>query len=254
MALGVESAPSRFSDRVQRFLERVEHRVARSPPEREAAFRLRYESYARNGLLRPRADGRIYDPPYDDAPNTWITTTFVDGELAGTTRVNLGAREDAILPSLQVYPDVIAPRLRAGQVIVEFTRLAARLSLSSLYSELAYIIMRPAYLAADHFDADLAVATPRAEHVAFYHRVFAGEVLCPPRDYPGLTVKLACMGANYRSVRQNIEARYPFYKSTLAEREALFGPRHSGFESHARMKRSGGGFPERLGAALARSG
>jgi hypothetical protein len=253
MGVVIGGAPSRFSDRVLKLLERIEHRVARSPAEREAVFRLRYDSYLRNGLVRPRADGRMHDPNYDDAPNAWMTTTFVDGELAGTTRVNLGQGEQAILPSLQVYPDVIAARLRAGQVIVEFTRLAAQLSLAEKYSELAYCIMRPAYMAADHFDADVAIATPRADHVAFYRRVFQGEVLCSPRDYPGLTVKLACMSANYRLVRQDIEARYPFYKSTLAEREALFGPRPSALDSRVERVRPGGEFPARLGMALARS-
>lgn len=34
-----------FSDRVLRLLERVEHRVATAPAEREAAFRLRFEAY-----------------------------------------------------------------------------------------------------------------------------------------------------------------------------------------------------------------
>ena len=32
------------------------------------------------------------------------------------------------------------------------------------------------------------------------------------------------MGANFHANRERIEARYPFYSSTVAEREALFGP------------------------------
>ncbi len=116
----IADTASRFSDRVLRFLERVEHRVARTPAEREAVYQLRYEAYIRNGLIEPRADRRLHDERYDDAPDAWITTTFIDGELAGTTRVNLAADEDAILPSFTVYPDVIGPYLRAGRVIVEF--------------------------------------------------------------------------------------------------------------------------------------
>jgi hypothetical protein len=220
----IGGAASRFSDRVLRFLERAEHRIAKSPAEREAAFRLRYQAYLRNGLLAPRADGQIYDERYDDAPNAWITMTFVDGELAGTTRLNLGAGENAILPSLSVYPDVIAPRLRAGNVMIETTRLAARLDLSSAHPELAYIIMRPGYLAAGHFDADFAIASPRAEHMAFYRRVFSFDSWCEPRDYPGLTAKFGCMGADFQASRERIETRYPIFRSTAAEREALFGP------------------------------
>ncbi|MBV8107747.1 MAG: hypothetical protein JO223_24620 [Hyphomicrobiales bacterium] len=225
MGAAISSAPTTFSEHVFKFLEKVEHRVASNPAEREAVFRLRYDAYRGNGFLKPRLDEKLYDPLYDSGPMAWITMTFVDGELAGTVRVSVGTAENAVLPGLQVFSDILAPRLRARQTIVEFTRLAAKLSLSSARPELPYIIMRPGFIAAQHFDADFAVATPREEHIAFYKRAFGAALWCAPRDYPGLTAKLACMGANYPAVRSAIEARYPFYKSTAAERAALFGPR-----------------------------
>jgi hypothetical protein len=213
-----------FADRVLRLLERVEHRIATAPAERDAAFRLRYDAYRRIGFLARPGGDKLYDPRYDDAPNAWITTTYVDGELAGTVRINVGADENAVLPGLQVFRDVLAPKLSAGQTVAEFTRLAARLSLASVHPELAYLVMRPAFMAAEHFEADFAVGTPRAEHIAFYRRAFGASVWRPPRDYPGLTAKLACVGAEYRSAREFIESRYPFFRSDSAEREALFGP------------------------------
>jgi hypothetical protein len=220
----IADATSRFSERLLRFLERVEHRVAKSADQREAVFRLRYKAYLRNGLMTERPDGQLYDPKYDDAPNAWVTMTLVDGELAGTTRINVARGDYSGLPAVHVYPKVMAVRLIDRPVVVEFTRLAARLELSSAYPELAYMIMRPAFLAAEHFDADLAVASPRAEHLAFYRRVFDGVAWCEPCDYPGLTAKFACMGANFRANRERIVTRYPFYRSSAAEREALFGP------------------------------
>jgi hypothetical protein len=218
-------APNPFSDRVLRLLERVQHRIATKPADREAAFRLRFEAYQKIGFLQQSDGDQLYDPRYDDAPNAWITMTFLDGELADTVRVNIGADENAILPGLQVFADVLVPRLAAGEVVAEFTRLAARLSLSRIHPELAYILMRPAFMAAQHFDADCGVGTPRAEHIAFYSRAFGATVWRPPRDYPGLTAKLACVGADFRPARQRIEARYPFFKSDAAERESLFGGR-----------------------------
>jgi hypothetical protein len=220
----IVDTPSRFSDRVFRLLERIEYRIAKSSVEREAVFRLRYDAYRRNELLEPRADGQLYDERYDNAPNALITMTFLDGELAGTTRLNLGAGERAILPSLGVYRDVVEPRLRAGRSLIETTRLAAQLDTSSAHAELAYLIMRPGYMAAAHFDADYAVASPRAEHMAFYRRVLCFVPWCEPRPYPGLTAKFACMGANFQENKRRIEARYPFYSSTGVERQALFGP------------------------------
>jgi N-acyl amino acid synthase FeeM len=230
------AATSRFSERLLRLLERTEHRVARTPAEREAAFRLRYEAYLRNGLLEPRADGQMYDEGYDDGPSAWITTTYIDGELAGTARVNVSSDGDAVLPCFNVYPDVVAPPLRAGRVIVEITRLAAQLTLSSALPELAYVAVRPAYLAARHFNADFAVATPRGEHMAFYRRVFQFAPWCEPRDYPGLSAKFGCMGMDFQGSRERVEERYPIYRSTSAEREALFGPVDAAFGAKARAR------------------
>jgi hypothetical protein len=148
----------------------------------------------------------------------------VEDLLTFSVRVNVGGDENAILPGLQVFRDVLAPKLSAGQTIAEFTRLAARLSITSVHPELAYLVMRPAFMAAEHFGADFAVGTPRAEHIAFYRRAFGASVWRPPRDYPGLTAKLACVGAEYRRAREFIASRYPFFRSDSAEREALFGP------------------------------
>jgi hypothetical protein len=228
MTSATGGAPTSFSDRVLRFLERVEHRIAKTDAEREAAFRMRYDAYARIAWIEPRSDRRLFDARYDDADTTWITLTFVDGELAATTRLNLGIGEDALLPSLTVFPDVIAPRLKAGFVILETTRLAADMRISGSNPELAYIAMRPGYMAGVHFDVDFGVATTRREHMPFYRRVFQFVPWCEPRAYPGLTTEIGCMGMDLRDVRARIEARYPFFKSEPTERELLFGPRGEG--------------------------
>jgi hypothetical protein len=251
MTASVGALPG-FSDRVLRFLERVEHRIARTDCEREAAFRLRHDAYVRNDLMQPRPDQRLFDKPYDTAANAWITTTFVDGELAATTRLNLGIGEDCILPSMAVYPDVVAPRLKAGFVILETTRLAANIRISGSNPEVAYLAMRPGFMAAVHFDIDLAVASPRLEHMAFYRRVLLFAQWCEPRPYPGLTAKFGCMGAEFQDAQARIEARYPFYKSAPTEREALFGPRARELDlGFGAVSRTGG---RRLGAELSITG
>jgi hypothetical protein len=207
MSSATGSVPTSFSDRVLRFLERVEHRIARTDCEREAAFQLRHDAYVRNDLMGPQADRRLFDKAYDIAPNAWITLTFVDGELVATTRLNLGVGEDALLPSMAVYPDVIAPRLKAGFAILETTRLAADIRISGSNPELAYLAMRPGFMAAVHFDIDFAVASPRLEHMAFYRRVLLFSQWCEPRPYPGLTAKFGCMGADFHAAQAQIEAR-----------------------------------------------
>jgi hypothetical protein len=239
MNSATDGVPMSFSDRVLRFLERVEHRIAKTDLEREAAFQLRYDAYVRNDLLEPRADRRIFDKHYDLGDNAWITLTFLDGELAATTRLNLSTGENSLLPSMAVYPDVIAPKLRAGFSILETTRLAADLRISGSNPELAYVAMRPGFMAAAHFDIDFAVASPRLEHMAFYRRVLLFSQWCEPRPYPGLTAKFGCMGADFHDSRDRIEARYAFFKSDPEERDKLFG-------SSTRPDRFDGGRASRL--------
>jgi hypothetical protein len=222
MDAGVGGTTSRFSDRVLRFLERVEHRCAVTRAEKEAVYRLRYEAYIREGLVDPRADGRLCDRTLDDAPNARITTTFIDGELACTVRVHVAADEDSVLPSLGAYSDIIAPHLRMGRVVIDLTRFAAQIEFAKRFPELPYIALRPAWQAAEYFEADLALATIVEQHQAFYRRVFGFESWSEPRDYPGFNHKVACMGLNFRAAKERVELRYPAFRSTRAERDALF--------------------------------
>jgi hypothetical protein len=76
-----------------------------------------------------------------------------------------------------------------------------------------------------HFDADIVLATVAVEHIPFYQRVFGYEALCEPRDYPLVHFKIVCLALDFPAVRDSVEARYPFLRSTNAEREALFGQR-----------------------------
>jgi hypothetical protein len=225
MDAGIGGATSRFSDRLLRLLERVEHRWAKTPLEKEAAYRLRYEAYIREGLIEPRLDRLLYDKALEDAPNAWITTTFIDGELASTFRIHVAADENDALPSLGVFSDVIMPRLRTGGVIVDPTRLAAQLEFSRQFREMPYIALRPAWLAAEYFQADFVIATISEEHQAFYRRVFGYAPWCEPRDYPNVKCKIVCMGIDFPAAKERVEARYPVFRSTWAERDALFSRR-----------------------------
>jgi hypothetical protein len=213
--------PARFSDRVFRTLERVEHRRAVTKAEMEAIYRLRYEAYTRGGSMPPNSVGR--SEAYDHTPNCTVIATYIDGELAATSRIHVAADENATLPSCGVFPEAILPLLRTGRVLVDPTRRAARLDLSRNFPELAYIALMPAYMAAGFFEADFVLATVPPKHKAFYRRIFGCEPWSDARLYPGSNVEITCMGLDYHAQKEQIEARYPFFKSTRVEREKLFG-------------------------------
>lgn len=192
----------RFADRVAKMLERVEHRAALSSADREAAYRLRYEAYLRENLLNQRV---------------------IDGELASTVRVHVVADEEAVSPAHDVFPDVLAPHLRGHRVIIDPSRLAARADMARRFPELPYFAVRPGWLAAHHFHADCIVLSCVSAHQAYYRRVFRFQTWSDLRSYPKVAAKVVCMGLDFAAEMERVETRYPCFRSTPAEREALFG-------------------------------
>jgi hypothetical protein len=192
------------------------------PPERDASDWLRSEADMRSGSKSPHPDARWRDKLLDDGSNAWVTTTFIADELASTLRIDVANREGDYLPSFDIFADVLEPLLRDGHTIVEATRLATRLRIAQGMSELPYIALRPAYLAAEYFNADFIVTTDRAEHRAFYQRAFGYEQWGEARKCSRLNRDVTCMGLNFLRVRDRVEAKFPYLRSSKAEREALF--------------------------------
>ena len=62
----------------------------------------------------------------------------------------------------------------------------------------------------------------RAEHQAFYRRVFGHRLICDPRHYPSLTKPISLMALDYAMARERVVQRYPFFRSTFFERRMLF--------------------------------
>ena len=77
-------------------------------------------------------------------------------------------------------------------------------------------------MACEYFNADTGLALVRAEHQAFYRRVFLHEVIAEPRSFPGFCQKVALMASDYRAVREKVLTRFPIMRSSAFERRMLF--------------------------------
>jgi hypothetical protein len=212
---------SKFSERVQRLLERVEYRTARSREDKAEIYRLRYDAYMREGAIEPNPS-RMFHDVFDEAANVWIIGMYVDGELASSIRLHIASAPDDPLPATTVFPDFMLPLLRKGLVVVDPTRFVTSLDFSRQYPEMPYLTVRPGWMAGDYFHADYILATIRSEHQAYYRRVFGHVSWCPARDYPTLRKPIACMGLDFFAERERVHGRYPFYVSSAEERNALF--------------------------------
>ena len=212
---------SRLNDRLARLLEKTRYRCVRSTVDKDEVFALRYEAYMREGGIAANSSGRFSDP-LDDVENVWIVAMDIDGELASSIRLHVATSCLDPLPTSSAFGDAINLRLATGKRIVDPTRHVARLEMSRRFPELPYLTIRAAWMAGAHFDADYVLAAVRTEHQPFYERVFGHQAWTAPRPYPLLTKPIVCLGMDYQALRSGVEERYPFFRSSLAERTLLF--------------------------------
>lgn len=208
--------------------DRVDFRLMETPEEKDSIYRMRYKAYLHGGVTAPDKSERVSDH-YDDAPNAWIFGIHVDGELCSSLRLNIVTQDCRISGSVDLFGDILHPRIDQGEIFVDPLRFAADPEQARRFPELPYLTVRLAYMACEHFGADTGLALVRSEHQAFYRRVFMSTVIGEPRSFPGFLPKVALMAADYPVVRDKVMTRFPIMCSNAVERRILF--RRSGERS-----------------------
>lgn len=207
--------------RISDFLQGTDYRVAKSEAERDAIYALRYQAYLQEGAIQPNATKRFSDP-YDDMENCWIFGLFEDDQLISSIRIHVISRKMRRGPGLDVFPDIVGPMVDRGMVLIDPTRFVTNGDQSREFADLAYLTLRVPCMASEFFEANACLATVRAEHRAFYRRVFRSEILCEPRPYPTLLAPICLMSADVRGQRERMTERHPVFLSSLTERRMLF--------------------------------
>jgi N-acyl-L-homoserine lactone synthetase len=208
-------------DRGMEVLDRIDYRLAETEEEKDAIFRLRYRAYLKEGAIEPNREQRTTDR-FDDVPGSWIFGVYIDDELASSIRISLATPEHCSSPSVDVFPDILHSELARGKVIVDPTRFVADPDRGKWFPELPYVTVRLGYAACGYFNADIGLATVRAEHRAFYRRVFLQQSLCEPRLFPGLLKPVGLMAADYPALRERVFQRFPLMRSSHSEQRKLF--------------------------------
>jgi hypothetical protein len=200
----------------------VDYHLAETTEEKEEIYNLRYRAYLREGAVRESPEARVTDQ-YDELPNAWTFGVYLQGELCSSVRISVLTSEWRKSTSADVFPEVLLPRLDRGQILVDPTRFVADPDKAKRVPELPYLTLRLAYMACEHFSADLGLAIVRPEHQAFYRRVFLHAAIAEPRIVPGLTKAFGLMAADFPTFRKQVFERYPIMRSTAFERRMLFG-------------------------------
>ena len=213
----IKAAFGRSSD----LLDQVDYRLAQTPEEKEGIYNLRYRAYLREGAVKESVDQRVTDQ-YDDLPNSWTFGIYIRDELFSSVRISVLTREWRQSCSAEAFGEILFPRLDRGEIIIDPTRFVADPEKAKRFPELPYVTLRLAYLACEYFNADLGLAIVRAEHQAFYRRVFMHETIAEPRFFPGLLKPVGLMAADFPAMREKVFQRYPMMRSTAFERRMLF--------------------------------
>lgn len=221
MSVLAADQPTSLVDRVQELLQRVDYRRAETTEERAAIFRLRYRAYLREGAISPNTTGQFSDP-VDDRENCWIFGVYIDGKLASSIRLSITIPGCIDIPALDVFSDVLLGDILSGQKFIDPTRFVADRDMSRAFPELPYVTLRLPWLALEYFDADFMLAAVRAEHQAFYKRLWGSKPVCEARPYPNLQKPISLMTLNYGTARDRVYRRYPFFHSSQFERRMLF--------------------------------
>ncbi len=203
-------------------LERTTYEVARSPAAREEIYRLRHRAYLAEGAIVPNPAGALSDA-FDLQDNCCSVAVRYDGRLAGSIRICVISASERRSSAGMTFPEALAPFLDVGALIVDPNRFVADPELPFRIPDLPHLILRLPLVAGVHFGARYGLATPRAEHCAFYRRVLGGRPLCAPVPYPGLAKPVGLMISEIESSLAHVGRRYPFMLPRPGEAEALFG-------------------------------
>jgi hypothetical protein len=201
--------------------DRIDYRRIESPEDKDRLYAMRYKAYLHGGLILPSESQRVTDG-YDDAANAWTFGIYVDGELCSSVRIHVLTSEWRTSYATELFGDVLHPRLDRGEVFIDPARFVADPEKAKRFPELPYLTVRLPYMACEYFDADTGLALVRAEHEAFYRRVFLQETIAEPRAFPNVLKKVALMACDFPTVRERVVSRFPIMRSSVFERRMLF--------------------------------
>jgi hypothetical protein len=210
---------SSFCQRLDLLLASADCRLARSSEQQQEIFRLRSAAGAR---IRGRTSFALSDR-YDYTGDVYLFGFYIGDELASSIRFHRASKEHYEFPSCDLFADRLQSKLANGKVIIEFTHFVADEHFSRLHRELPYATLRFCMLAAEHFDAEYIITAATPLHQTFYSRAFNYKPASNPRRRPDLATPVTLMMLNYATAAERLFARYPFFRSTSAERLKIFG-------------------------------
>ena len=212
------------ADRLTELVRRVSVRQVATGKDQEGVAALRYRAYRAAGMIGAIPGKRLWDG-YDEMPNARTVGGWRNDALIASIRLHVaGADYEARSPAVMVFPEILSPRLAAGDRIVDPNRLTVDPIAQREEPDVHMLLMRIAMAAAIYHAADIVTATVRPGHKAFYARWLHMTWVADPRPYPPLLRSLGLMTAQFQREKDAVLQRADFLRPESGEAERLFGP------------------------------
>jgi hypothetical protein len=205
------------------FSERIVSRRASGYAERDAIFKLRYQSYLRAKLIPPNAFGRYLEPS-DHAEGSYLIGLHADHILVAALRLQVSGAAAPDFSPPELFPDVLRPLFRSNKTVVHMSCVATNAELACSYVWLPYFILRCWIVAAEHFAADYIAAAVRPQHQLFYRRVVGCDLHAQSRPRSHHLAPMGLVTLDFAASAGRLYRNLPFLRSSLPEQLQLFGP------------------------------
>jgi len=214
---------SRFATSLIDLLDRVHYRRVTPDEQFDPVYRLRYEAYRREDFIPINSQGVTRDA-FDEAANCYCFGVYIDDALVSSIRIHHVTAAEAVSPSYGIWPDILGNILESGGSYIDPSRFTADHEASLAFPALPYLTLRIAVMASKHFAVRYCISSVRAEHAAFYKRVFGSEQLAGDGNWGELAFPVRLYASYIPIMYPRVITRFPFFNSTEEERALMFGP------------------------------
>ena len=171
--------------------------------------RLRYRCYRAEGMIDDHPD-KIMADAMDETANAVHVAIEMQGRMVAAMRLHVVSRTSPSSPTLTIFPE-LRGMTDMGLVILDPTRFVTDPEVRCRTVPLHFLMLRVPFLAAMFYDVDLAVATVRSEHAAFYRRYLGYDTAIPARSYPELKRPLQLLTADFALQRDKVLELTPVF-------------------------------------------
>ena len=216
------SARGAMLKRFLAYLDRIEYRRVSGGEALEDIARLRYKSYLQNSLVMQNESKQIIDR-YDGDENAYIFGVYLDEALVATIRLHHASRDFPRSPAMDMYSDILLPRLQSGDSYIDPSKLAVDPDIVSGSIMIPTVTMRLAYVACKYLQVPYYITMLRDDHEVFYKRMFGFYRIAEARDYKGaVNCSVPLYEGDIARFGATTVERFPFFQFTEAEGRMLF--------------------------------